>query len=61
MLCIQPGSRDCVAGGKGLIPKHLAKSIAQLLSAGMMPESGYAPASKSSLAMVPEANEDEDE
>ena len=50
---------DCAAGGVGLIPKPLAKSVAHLLSAGKMAE--FAPASNSSLAMVPEADEDEDD
>lgn len=54
-------SLECGAGGLGLIPKPLAKSIAHMLGSGMMTDNGPAAASKSSLAMVPEAEEDEDE
>lgn len=50
---------ECGAGGVGLIPKALAKNVAKMLSGGIA--SDAAPVSKSSLAMVPEADEDEDD
>ena len=52
-------SCECGAGGVGLIPKALAKNIAKMLNGGVA--SDTAPVSNSSLAMVPEADENDDE
>ena len=57
--CTSLYERIVSTGGVGLIPKPLAKRIAQMLSAGSMTDNALA--SKSSLAMVPEADEDEGE
>ncbi len=47
------------AGGVGSIPKPLAKSIAEMLGSGM--DNGAAAKSRSSLTMVPEGSEEDDD